>query len=276
MTPGCGADSEISYINNDRITSLRWKMQVNIHSVYDEGAIVGTSLIGAKGLSILIEVDGQRTLFDTGMRGRYLEHNLEILGVDPESIDRVVISHGQKDHVGGISGLLKNREAPVNVYSLVSSRGTGSLLGTNGLSIPSGFTNRARLIDLEGWEQLSENLFVTPALPYAGGEECFLVVYSSKGPIIISGCCHCGPEAVMDKVARKFDRDPRAFIGGVRLGKKEKKKAKAYADAFIARGRPELHLNHCTTEIGMTELRTHLGLSGVDNFYAGTTIEFGV
>lgn len=251
-------------------------MRVKLQCIYDEGAEIGTPLIGARGLSVLVEADGQRTLFDTGMRGRYLEHNMETLGIDPESIDRVVVSHGQRDHAGGISGLIKNRTASVNIYAPASSRGSKTLFGAKGLYIPSGFYDRAKVIDLDGWTQLSENVFATPPIVYDKGDECFLVIASRKGPIIISGCCHCGPQAVMDLVAAKFGKDPSAFVGGVKLGKKEKKKAKAYADAFISRGKPDLHLNHCTTEIGITELRTHLGLKGVKNFYAGNTIEFEV
>ncbi|WP_329387947.1 MBL fold metallo-hydrolase [Streptomyces sp. NBC_01716] len=57
------------------------------------------------GISFLVEaVRGRhsvRVLFDVGLTGTVLEHNTRVLGVDPASIDHVVISHGHPDHFGG-------------------------------------------------------------------------------------------------------------------------------------------------------------------------------
>ena len=57
-----------------------------------------------KGLSLLLECDGLRVLFDSG-RGRALRHNAEVMGVDLGSLTHVVLSHGHYDHVGGIGSL---------------------------------------------------------------------------------------------------------------------------------------------------------------------------
>ena len=80
--------------------------KAKVLSVYDEGALEDTPFIGATGFSVLVEVDGQRTLFDTGMRGRYLIHNLDYLDVKPDMIDRVVISHNHKGNMGGFSSIV--------------------------------------------------------------------------------------------------------------------------------------------------------------------------
>ena len=57
-----------------------------------------------KGLSLLLECDGLRVLFDSG-RGWALHHNAEVMGVDLGSLTQVVLSHGHYDHVGGIGSL---------------------------------------------------------------------------------------------------------------------------------------------------------------------------
>ncbi|MFQ2604095.1 MBL fold metallo-hydrolase [Aeromonas caviae] len=57
-----------------------------------------------KGLSLLLECDGLKVLFDSG-RGRALRHNAEVMGVDLGSLTHVVLSHGHYDHVGGIGSL---------------------------------------------------------------------------------------------------------------------------------------------------------------------------
>ncbi|MBO7352585.1 MAG: MBL fold metallo-hydrolase, partial [Candidatus Methanomethylophilaceae archaeon] len=66
-------------------------MTTRITCVYDEGSQPYTSLIGAKGTALLVEKDGKRVLFNTGLRDRYLIHNMEHLGLDFYSIDAVVV-----------------------------------------------------------------------------------------------------------------------------------------------------------------------------------------
>jgi 7,8-dihydropterin-6-yl-methyl-4-(beta-D-ribofuranosyl)aminobenzene 5'-phosphate synthase len=54
-------------------------------------------------------------LFDVGLTGTALAHNLAALGEDPSTIDHVVISHGHPDHYGGIHRLLDLVGHPVPV-----------------------------------------------------------------------------------------------------------------------------------------------------------------
>lgn len=63
------------------------------------------------GISFLVEAHrgrhALRVLFDVGLTGTVLRHNMSVLGVDPDSIDHVVISHGHPDHFGGIHSFLE-------------------------------------------------------------------------------------------------------------------------------------------------------------------------
>lgn len=58
------------------------------------------------GLSLYIETDEQRILFDVGASPLFVE-NAKIMGVDLAKIDSVVISHGHNDHGGGIEAFLR-------------------------------------------------------------------------------------------------------------------------------------------------------------------------
>ena len=66
------------------------------------------------GLSLYIETDcGQKILYDTGQSDLFI-HNAEKLGVNLQDINKVIISHGHYDHVGGLLAFLEiNKTAKV-------------------------------------------------------------------------------------------------------------------------------------------------------------------
>jgi len=74
------------------------------------------------GISLLVEAtQGRHTvrvLFDVGLTGSVLAHNMNVLGVNPGSVDHVAISHGHPDHFGGIHRFLKlaDRRVPVATH----------------------------------------------------------------------------------------------------------------------------------------------------------------
>ncbi len=58
------------------------------------------------GLSLYIETEQHKILFDTGSNGAFIE-NAKKLGIDLGKVDTVVISHGHYDHGGGLKAFLK-------------------------------------------------------------------------------------------------------------------------------------------------------------------------
>lgn len=252
-------------------------MQAKITSVYDEGSLEGTHLIGAKGFSVMIEADDQKILFDTGRRGRYLRHNMMFLDVNADDIDKVVISHGDADYVGGLEDLLKDRERPLEIYMPESAAGSKGLLGSKGVYVPEELSDKADITTTEGWTELSEHVLISPPMDVGNGAtESFMVILARKGPAVIAACSDCGVEKIMDAVREKTGAYPRTYVGGIRLNKKDKEKATAIAALFSERGCTGLYLNHCTGLNGMTYLRVELGLKGVNNFYVGATLELDI
>lgn len=56
---------------------------------------------GSRGNSTLLESDDVKVLIDQGFSGAQLEKRLGILGISPQEIDCIVISHHHGDHGGG-------------------------------------------------------------------------------------------------------------------------------------------------------------------------------
>jgi 7,8-dihydropterin-6-yl-methyl-4-(beta-D-ribofuranosyl)aminobenzene 5'-phosphate synthase len=71
------------------------------------------------GLSLFVEsfTGGRRhcVLFDAGLGPEVIVHNFGALGIDPEHVDQIVISHGHLDHHGGLETILPLIGHPVPV-----------------------------------------------------------------------------------------------------------------------------------------------------------------
>ena len=65
------------------------------------------------GLSLYVETDRHKILFDAGQSGLFA-HNAEKLGIDLAQVDVAVLSHGHFDHAGGMTVFLrKNKHARI-------------------------------------------------------------------------------------------------------------------------------------------------------------------
>jgi 7,8-dihydropterin-6-yl-methyl-4-(beta-D-ribofuranosyl)aminobenzene 5'-phosphate synthase len=85
-------------------------MQVKLTNIVDKYALTTKDFIPSEGLSYLIEFDEKKILFDAGDKGFILQNNMKLLDIDPETIDKLVLSHGHYDHTFGIESLLKARK----------------------------------------------------------------------------------------------------------------------------------------------------------------------
>ena len=73
-------------------------------------------LAAEHGLSLYIETEKHRILFDAGQSDAFVR-NAEALGIDLSAVDIAFVSHGHYDHTGGISRFLElNSHAPVYVH----------------------------------------------------------------------------------------------------------------------------------------------------------------
>ncbi len=70
---------------------------------------------GSRGNATLIEAEGTRLLLDCGFAGREAERRLGLAGIDPATIDAILVTHEHNDHIRGVGVLARRHRIPVYI-----------------------------------------------------------------------------------------------------------------------------------------------------------------
>jgi len=167
------------------------KKEMKITIIYDN-TLISPELKADWGFSCFIETSERNVLFDAGGNGKILLDNMKTLGIDPQSIDDIFISHQHFDHIGGLSAILNENPKAV-VHTPKSLRG---------------IKYQNKVISYDKSKILYENIYSTGELI---NEEQSLVFETKKGSVVIIGCCHPGLKNILDSVQ---DKNIYAVIGG--------------------------------------------------------------
>lgn len=184
------------------------------------------------GLSLYIEANGRRILFDMGATDLFAE-NAERLGIDLSLVDIAILSHGHYDHGGGLRRFLQ-----INSHAPVYLRREAFLPHYNGsekyIGLDSSLIDERRLIFCADGQKIDGGATLYGSLPsrehYLGAfglkekiGECFvdddfrheqyLLITEGERRVLISGCSHKG---VVD-LASFFEPD--VLVGGFHLSK---------------------------------------------------------
>ena len=191
----------------------------------------------AWGYSCLIEIPQRVILFDTGENGSILMRNMERLGIDPGSIDIIVLSHEHKDHTGGLRRFLDaNRR--VRVY----------IPGTFGAEIRSVLSK----YDVEPVD-VTEPVEIVPGVWSCGvmGDvipEQSISISTDRGPMIIAGCAHPGIAEIATRAKELNGRAPLLVMGGWHLRGMGKSEVDGIIGTFDEIGIRYVAPSHCTGE----------------------------
>jgi 7,8-dihydropterin-6-yl-methyl-4-(beta-D-ribofuranosyl)aminobenzene 5'-phosphate synthase len=198
--------------------------------------VAGGKLLAEHGLSYLIEIDGEKILFDTGHSDVFLK-NAGFLGIDIENeVEKVVLSHGHWDHGDGLR-FLNNKKLITHPASF-SKRFGKSDNRPVGLSLSKEeIQKRFDLTETINQHQISTNLFFLGEIPrlndfesqitpfkFENGKDDFVTDDSALAAIvnnelvIITGCSHSGICNICEQ-AKKLTRIKKikAVIGGFHL-----------------------------------------------------------
>jgi 7,8-dihydropterin-6-yl-methyl-4-(beta-D-ribofuranosyl)aminobenzene 5'-phosphate synthase len=200
------------------------------------------------GFSCLIELEEKTILFDTGRDGEILLSNMRLLNKDPKTIDMIVLSHIHGDHTGGLWSLLREKST-LKVYIPES--------------FPQEFEQRAKkfgaeVLRIDTSLEIDRGIYSTGEMGH-GIKEQSLIIHTSKGMILITGCAHPGIIEIIKQAKTIVRKDITMVIGGWHLSSAGEREIKGIIEAFLRMGIQKVAPCHCTGDRAMAMFKSEYG-----------------
>lgn len=247
------------------------------------------------GLSLYIETDDNRILFDMGQSNQMFE-NAQKLKVDLSDIDFSVISHGHYDHIGGLDYFLNHFNKTVYIQASAKAEYFSCRQDCKSIGISSTLyenkwikwvdgdyeiSNKIHLVTnhSEQWSrpEMNQHLFkMQDHLKVADdfNHEHSLVVEEEKNLILITGCSHNGLLNIIESVYMKYGRYPSHVIGGFHLSSDKSNMIDSHINEVANRLKTlkiKCYTGHCTGHLGYESLKEVL-MNQIEALYVGKTI----
>jgi len=235
---------------------------------------------GEHGLSILVEADDSKILFDSGASGDVLLHNSEKMGLDLSNIDYFILSHSHDDHSGGmtkIANFIKSK--PMYCASDAFSEHMPNSKGLKEQFINTNFLTEPK--------EIIPGLFATAEKdgsysPKPTKEINLVVNVENKGLVIIVGCSHQGLKTILADAKNLFPDIPvYSIIGGLHLKDSDDVEISGVINDFKNENIQVILPNHCTgfRAIGkmiaaMPNETEFISRTDSGTFHTGQTFEF--
>jgi 7,8-dihydropterin-6-yl-methyl-4-(beta-D-ribofuranosyl)aminobenzene 5'-phosphate synthase len=200
VSDSCSADAII--LESKMATLRRGGVRATI--IYDNNPC-DPALKTGWGFACLLEVAGASVLFDTGGDGSTLLSNMAALGIDPQRIDAVVLSHSHGDHTGGLTALLD-----------VISRPPLYVPAAFPVTIKNSLRARVDLVQVTG------PMVILPRVHTTGEVASYiieqgLVLETDDGSVVVTGCAHPGIVEMVRRAQAVVDGEVALVMGGFHL-----------------------------------------------------------
>ena len=261
------------------------------------------NLKAENGLSLFIEFDERKILFDTGQSDIFI-HNAREMGIDLSQVDYLVISHGHFDHGGGLKHFQKiNKKAKVFMHINAAKKFYTRILGFFsyyvGLDQKTLAQNRRiyfidedtqiedKIILIEGFTEVfpqpesnktlfekTENRLIADKFNH----ELVMLLIENDEIVLFSGCSHSGIINIIEEV-RLFSKNMgiKATFGGLHIHNPISKKNESpeyIVNLTMALGETEsiFYTGHCTGEKNVLYVKDWMGKK-IQKINTGDVIE---
>ena len=244
-------------------------------TVLADNCVAAPDLVAEHGLSMLIEADDRRILFDTG-QGKVLRANAEARAICLSPLDAVVLSHGHYDHTGGLAGLLQEvSPAAIFLHPAAMQQKYAKnedpphrSIGIPGSSRQALVAVQDRIVWTRSATEVVPGVWCTgeiPRLPVNGQtttgffldadcrepdpivDDQALFIDTTDGLVVVAGCAHAGILNALDRICALTSRtEMLALAGGLHLGRATHQELEVIGNAIGRRNFQILTPCHCT------------------------------
>lgn len=227
--------------------------KVKLTIVYDNNPY-DQRLKTAWGFSCVVDLGEASILFDTGGNPDILIENMAELDVNMSKIEMIVLSHIHGDHVGGLFGVLE-RNSHVKVYVPASfSEDFKSKIKGYGCEV----------VEVKDATKICEGVATTGELG-TGIKEQSLIVNTSKGVVVVTGCAHPGVANIVNKAKELTGEEIHLVLGGFHLVGKTKNEISSIITQLKDLGVESVAPCHCSGDLARAMLKESFGENYVDS-----------
>lgn len=247
---------------------------LSITALMDNKPTEHKALIAEHGLSLYVEYNGRRLLFDCGS-GANPQYNAHRLGVDLKNLDAVIISHSHYDHAAGFRDLTENGLGSRDLYT--GPNFFEPKYAQNGVrytNLACGFersfleTHQVHHHVVDGLEEIYPGVWLISGFPRIHpfekiparfvrrtetgfvtddfGDEVCMALEIEGGLAVLVGCSHPGILNMMTQVSKLLNKPIRAVFGGTHLVEADDQRIDLTIRKLQEMGLEILGLSHCS------------------------------
>lgn len=234
---------------------------ISITIVYDNNPYK-EGLLTSWGFSCLIRGPEKTILFDTGGNGSVLIANMRQLGIDPEEIDIIILSHIHGDHIGGLEKFLKRNNKATIYFPYSFPQEFQTRLQSSGI----------KTAQVHDAIKICKGVYSTGVLG-SGIKEQSMIIYTGKGIIIITGCAHPGIIKIINTAKDLIGADIFLVMGGFHLAGMNRPELEEIILFFRRIGVKHVGPCHCSGDLCRRLFKSEYG-NDFFNVGVGRTIKF--